>query len=44
MFVQISRMTESALDKVPVNFKPIVKSMLALEPAVRPDALQISKV
>ncbi|XP_064400390.1 SCY1-like protein 2 isoform X2 [Halichondria panicea] len=40
---QISRITESALTNVPMSFKPSVRSMLAIEPAVRPDALQISK-
>ena len=41
---QVSRITETALGQVPAEFKSAVRSMLAIEPNVRPDALQITKV
>ena len=40
----MSRIPESALGGVPSEFKTFVRSMLAVEPSVRPDALQITKV
>lgn len=41
---QISRITEALLGRVPEEFRPLVRGMLAVEPNVRPDAVQISKV
>lgn len=41
--MQVSRISESALGQVPQEFKLMVRSMLAVEPSVRPDALQITK-
>ena len=41
---QISRITEASLGQVPGEFRPLVRGMLAVEPNVRPDAVQISKV
>ena len=41
--IQVSRISESALGQVPVEFRPFVRSTLAVEPSVRPDALQITK-
>ena len=40
----MSRIAESALGLVPVEFKSLVRTMLAVEPSVRPDALQVTKV
>ena len=40
---QVSRISESALGQVPAEFRPFVRSTLAVEPSVRPDALQITK-
>ena len=39
----MSRISESALGQLPAEFKSFVRSMLAVEPSVRPDALQITK-
>ena len=41
---QISRITEPGLGGVPPQLKPLVKSLLVIEPSVRPDALQVTKV
>ena len=40
---QVSRISESALGQVPAEFRPFVRSTLAVEPSVRPDALQVTK-
>ena len=42
--VQISRITEAGLGHVPQGFRPMTREMLAIEPSVRPDALEITKV
>ena len=39
----MSRISGSALGHIPAEFKHFVRSMLAVEPSVRPDALQITK-
>ena len=41
---QVSRVTEAVLGQVPAEFKLVVREGLAMEPSVRPDALQITKV
>ena len=41
--MQVSRISESSLGQVPAEFKPFVRSTLAVEPSVRPDALQVTK-
>ena len=43
-YLQISRMTESGLGDTPTLLRPLVRELLAIEPSVRPDALQILKV
>jgi hypothetical protein len=43
-FHQISRVTESGLGEVPHGLRTLVRTMLAVEPSVRPDAMEISKV
>ena len=44
LLLQISRITETTLGQLPVMFKPLIRSTLAVEPTVRPDALQLTKV
>ena len=44
LLLQISRITETTLGQLPVMFKPLIRSTLAVEPSVRPDALQLTKV
>jgi SCY1-like protein 2 len=39
----ISRVTESGLGEVPHGLRSLVRQMLAVEPSVRPDAMEISK-
>ncbi|CAI8027863.1 SCY1-like protein 2 [Geodia barretti] len=39
----ISRVTESGLGEVPHGLRTLVRTMLAVEPSVRPDAMEISK-
>ena len=44
MSSQVSRISESALGSVPEEFRGLVRMTLAMEPSVRPDALEITKV
>jgi len=42
--VQVSRISEAGLGRIPDEVKGVIRSTLALEPSVRPDALEITKV